>query len=66
MNISEHTNNFMQEMQRRNYSQNTIQNYTACIKVFFANSKKDHPKNINEQDIKNFLLQFKEVNTQRN
>lgn len=66
MNISEHTNNFIQEMKRRNYSQNTIDNYAACIRVFFAQSKKDHPKNINEQDIKDFLAQPKMINTQRN
>jgi len=66
MNISEHTGNFIQEMKRRNYSQNTIDNYSSCIKYFFAQSAKDHPKNINEQDIKDFLGKFTEVNTQRN
>lgn len=66
MNISEHTDNFIQEMKRRNYSKNTIDNYSSCIKFFFGQSKKDHPKNINEQDIKDFLGTFKEVNTQRN
>lgn len=66
MNISEHMNNFIQEMKRRNYSKNTIENYASCINVFFSKSKKDHPKNINEQDIKNFLGKFTEVNTQRN
>lgn len=66
MNISEHTDNFIQEMKRRNYSQNTIDNYSSCINFFFSKSKKDHPKNINEQDIKDFLGSFKEVNTQRN
>lgn len=66
MNISEHTDNFIQEMKRRNYSKNTIDNYSSCIKFFFSKSVKDHPKNINEQDIKDFLGTFKEVNTQRN
>lgn len=66
MNISEHTEGFIQEMKRRNYSKNTIDNYSSCIKFFFAKSTKDHPKNINEQDIKDFLGTFKEVNTQRN
>jgi len=66
MNISEHTNNFIQEMTRRNFSQNTIENYSSCIKYFFGQSKKDHPKNINEQDIKDFLAQPKMINTQRN
>lgn len=66
MNISEHTDNFIQEMKRRNYSKNTIESYSSCIKFFFSQSKKDHPKNINENDIKYFLGTFKEVNTQRN
>lgn len=65
MNISEHTDNFIQEMKRRNYSQNTIENYVSCIKYFFTQSTKDHPRNINEADIKEFLGKFKEVNTQR-
>lgn len=66
MNISEHATHFIQEMRRRNYSQNTIDNYASCIRVFFEQSKKDHPKNINEQDIREFLLLPKMVNTQRN
>lgn len=66
MNISEHITNFVQEMKRRNYSQNTIENYASCVKVFFEQSVKDHPKNINESDIKDFLAKPQMVNTQRN
>lgn len=66
MNISEHTDKFIQEMKRRNYSQNTINNYSSCINYFFSSSTKDHPKNINEQDIKDFLVKINEPNTQRN
>lgn len=66
MNISEHIQHFIQEMKRRNYSQNTIDNYSSCVKVFFEQSTKDHPKNINEQNIKVFLAQPGMVNTQRN
>lgn len=66
MNISEHMNNFIQEMKRRNFSLNTIDNYSSCIGVFFSQSKKDHPKNLNEQDIKDFLGTLKQTNTQRN
>src|SRR6185312_4293689 len=66
MNISEHTVRFIQEMKRRNYSGNTIDNYVSCLNVFFSQSAKDHPKNINEKDIKCFLSGIKEVNTQRN
>lgn len=66
MNISEHTQQFIQEMKRRNYCQNTIDNYASCVKVFFEQSTKDHPKNINEADIKAFLAKPNMVNTQRN
>lgn len=66
MNISQHTNTFIEEMKRRNYSKNTIENYSSCIKFFFSQSEKDHPSKINEGDIKIFLGKFKEVNTQRN
>lgn len=65
MNISEHTSKFIQEMKRRNYSENTIYNYTKSLEVFFSKSTKDHPKNINEDDIRQFLNQFDEPNTQR-
>lgn len=66
MNISEHTARFIQEMNRRNYSKNTINNYVSCLNVFFSTVKKDHPKNVNEADIKEFLSSCIKVNTQRN
>ena len=66
MNISEHTTRFIQEMTRRNYSKNTINNYVSCLNMFFSKVNKDHPKNINESDIKNFLSNCIKVNTQRN
>jgi len=66
MNICKHKGRFIQEMKRRNYCQNTIDNYASCIDVFFSKVDKDHPKNINEQDIKDFLCKFSTVNTQRN
>lgn len=65
MNISEHITFFEQEMTRRNYGQQTIENYSSCMKKFFGQSVKDHPKNINETDIRNFLGTFSEPNTQR-
>lgn len=66
MNISRHNSNFIEEMKRRNYSKNTIDNYASCISKFFADSPKDHPSKINEKDIKAYLGKFTEVNTQRN
>ena len=65
MNISEHITFFEQEMKRRNFGQQTIENYSSCLKKFFGQSTKDHPKNINESDIRNFLSSFTTPNTQR-
>lgn len=66
MNTSEHKQTFIQEMKRRGYRENSINNYSSCIDVFLSTVKKDHPKNINEQDIKNFLGNCIRANTQRN
>lgn len=65
MNISEHIKLFEQEMKRRNFGQQTIENYSSCLKKFFGQSTKDHPKNINESDIRIFLSSFTTPNTQR-
>jgi site-specific recombinase XerD len=47
-------------------SENSISSYKSNIIVFFEWCKKDHPKNVNERDIKDFLSQYAEPNTQRN
>lgn len=65
MNISEHIIFFEQEMKRRNFSIQTVENYSSCLKKFFGESTKDHPKNVNETDIRDFLSRFTEPNTQR-
>jgi len=66
MNTSEHKQTFIQEMRRRRYRENSIKNYSSCIDVFLSSSTKDHPKNINEQEIKHFLSNCIRANTQRN
>lgn len=66
MKISVHIDEFEKEMKRRNYSENSIKNYVSCLKVFFSQSKSDHPKNIHESEIKEFLGKKEIVNTQRN
>lgn len=65
MNISEHASTFIQEMDRRGFADSTIEQYSSCVKMFFSQVKKDHPKNVNEQDIKDYLYQFSDPNTQR-
>lgn len=65
MNISEHVGRFIQEMKRRGFSDLTTAMYVSNLKCFFLQIKKDHPKNINEQDIKDYLFSIKTSNTQR-
>ena len=65
MNVSAHIVFFKQEMQRRGFSYMTIKNYANCLEVFFNKSKSDHPKNIHESEIREYLNGFTEPNTQR-
>lgn len=66
MNFPKYEALFIQEMNRRNYSPETVKNYTSCLRMFFKYFKaKDHPLHINEQDIRDYLSQFSVTNTQR-
>ncbi len=65
MNITSHTTFFEQEMLRRGFAKSTTENYSSCIKEFFGQSKADHPKNIHEAEIREYLGRFSEPNTQR-
>lgn len=65
MNYAEHIPKFVQELDRRGYSNSTVEIYKSNLGVFFSWCKRDHPKNCNEQDIKDYLYQFRESNTQR-
>lgn len=65
MNISEHIAKYTQELTRRGYAQNSIDTYVTNLRLFFAKQTKDHPKNVNEDDIRAFLGGFEQPNTQR-
>lgn len=65
MNITAHIHYFEQEMKRRNYSSQTIKNYSQCVSNFFNQSKSDHPKNIHESEIREYLNEYDVPNTQR-
>lgn len=57
---------FRKEIQRKMYRPESVKNYVSCITKFLYHfSDRKDPKYINEQDIKDFLYQFKEHNTQR-
>lgn len=66
MNFPKYEQLFIKEMSRRNYSKETVKNYTSCLRLFFDFFKsKEHPLHINESDIKQYLSRFSVTNTQR-
>lgn len=66
MNFPKYEQQFIEEMTRLNYSQETIKNYVSCLRMFFNHfSHKEHPTHINEQEVKSYLGKFTVTNTQR-
>lgn len=67
MEILKYMNEFENEMKRKFFREMSIKNYVSCLSVFlkYFDGKKKEPKAINEDDIKEYLRQFKEQNTQR-
>lgn len=66
MEISKQLKQFEFELGRKGYRQNTIETYVAGLSFFLNHFKeKDSPKHISESDIKQFLYQYKQHNTQR-
>ncbi|MBI5729867.1 MAG: tyrosine-type recombinase/integrase [Ignavibacteriales bacterium] len=47
---------FRQELRLRNYSYKTIKSYTSCLRNFTSYFRPQHPRQINENDIKKYLL----------
>lgn len=67
MQISNFIKTFERDMQLKNYAKNSIKNYVSQITLFLNRFKdKDSPKHISSEDIKNYLLTAREVNSQRN
>lgn len=65
MNVSAHMTLFEQEMMRRQMSVYTIKTYLTNATIFFNQSQSDHPKNVYEHEVRDFLTKFDEPNTQR-
>ena len=67
MNIPKYTGEFRNELCRKGFRQNTIDNYVSCVQVFlkYFDGMESEPVRINEQKIKNYLGTFKTHNTQR-
>lgn len=66
MQISNFTKNYERDLNLKNYAQNTIKNYVCQINTFLRHfESKDSPKHISSDEIKDYLLTAKEVNSQK-
>lgn len=66
MEISNALKSFEAEITRKGYRPESIKNYVSCVTKFLYHFQdRLTAKHVNEQDIKDFLSQFKEHNTQR-
>lgn len=67
MEILKYMTEFENELKRKFFREMSIKNYVSCLGIFlkYFDGKKKEPKAINEDDIKEYLRQFKEQNTQR-
>jgi site-specific recombinase XerD len=64
MNIGKYTELYSEDLRLKNYSQNTIENYTSQVRCFleYFNNVATKPSEISEKQIKEWLLQAKSVN----
>lgn len=67
MNIPKYTTEFRNEITRKGYRTNSIENYVYCLEKFLNHftDQVTEPIKINETQIKTYLAGFKEHNTQR-
>lgn len=67
MNIPKYITEFRNEITRKAYRPNSIENYVCCVEKFLHhfNGQVTEPIKINEDQIKKYLAGFKEQNTQR-
>lgn len=67
MNIRKYTDLFRQEITRKGYRKNSIDNYVSCLESFlkYFDAVAKEPKEINEMQIKTYLAKFRTHNTQR-
>ena len=66
MQNSNFTKSFERDLKVKNYAESTIKNYLCQIEMFLNYFKgKDSPKHISSDEIKDYLLTAKEVNSQR-
>lgn len=65
MNIPKYVEMYRNDLKLKNYSDNTIKNYSCQVEIFLKHydGKFTEPSKINEESIKNWLLQFKTRNS---
>ena len=64
MNFPKYLEMYRNDLKLKNYSDNTIKNYSCQVEMFLRHYQKEftEPSKINEESIKNWLLQFKTRN----
>ena len=64
MNFPKYLEMYRNDLKLKNYSDNTIKNYSCQVEMFLRHYQNEftEPSKINEQSIKNWLLQFKTRN----
>ena len=64
MQIPKYVEMYRKDLQLKNYSENTIKNYSCQVEMFLRSQENNFtgPPKINEQSIKDWLLQFKTRN----
>jgi site-specific recombinase XerD len=64
MNIPKYTEAFRKDLELKNYSKNTIENYVSQVFIFLKqmSSKFTEPAKVNETSIKNWLMESKSIN----
>jgi integrase/recombinase XerD len=65
MNIGKYVKMYSDDLELKNYSSNTIKNYSCQVEVFLKhfNDMYEKPSEVNEESIKKYLLQFKTRNS---
>jgi len=65
MNIGKYVELYSEELRFKNYSANTIENYCSQVKLFLSSFDATKPSEINEKQIKDWLMEAKTINSRK-
>lgn len=67
MNIGKYVKTYSEDLKYKNYSENTIHNYTNQVKLFlqYFNNVATKPSEINEKQIKEWLMLSETINSRK-